>query len=296
MVPREGESIMRTNSKALRGLFAIVMALGLAAGSAAEAQEVKLGAFVTLSGISADVGAQMKAGIEVAVERIAPTFTVNGVKTPIKVIWYDDEGKGDTGLNVVTRALTVDKITAGIGFLSSDVFIRVMDEFQKAQTPIITCCSASLKIGDKIAEQKMQYVFQLSPTAKDVATAIIAAVATLEKPTKVAMLNENTDAGRDFSRISQEWLKANAPKTEVVADEFVARGVPERAPRTVADRPYGDQRRRRQLRGRAWRGDGRLPGQRALDPGQVYRSQRADGRGLQEEDRLLALDLRRAGT
>ena len=127
MVPREGESIMRTNSKALRGLFAIVLALGLAAGSAAEAQEVKLGAFVTLSGISADVGAQMKAGIEVAVERMQPTFTINGVKTPIKVIWYDDEGKGDTGLNVVTRALTVDKITAGIGFLSSDVFIRVTD-------------------------------------------------------------------------------------------------------------------------------------------------------------------------
>ena len=44
-----------------------------------------------------------------------------------------DEGKGDTGLNVVTRALTVDKITAGVGFLSSDVFIRVMDEFQKAR-------------------------------------------------------------------------------------------------------------------------------------------------------------------
>src|SRR3982074_2422704 len=239
MVSREGESIMRTNSKALRGLFAIVMALGLAAGSAAEAQEVKLGAFVTLSGISADVGAQMKAGIEVAVERMQPTFTINGVKTPIKVIWYDDEGKGEPGLNVVTRALTVDKITAGIGFLSSDVFIRVMDEFQKASTPIITCCSASLKIGDKIAEQKMQYVFQLSPTAKDVATAIIAAVATLEKPAKVAMLNENTDAGRDFSRISQEWLKANAPKTEVVADEFVARGVPDLTPQLAKFKRLG---------------------------------------------------------
>ena len=85
---------MRTNSKTLRGLLAVVVMLGLAIGSAAHAQEVKLGAFVTLSGISADVGAQMKAGIEVAVDRIAPTFTVNGVKTPIKVIWYDDEGKG----------------------------------------------------------------------------------------------------------------------------------------------------------------------------------------------------------
>src|SRR5476651_2561686 len=223
-------------SKTVRNMVAGLAALGAMAASPAFAQqEIKLGAFVTLSGISADVGAQMKAGIEVAVESMAPTYMVNGVKTPIKVIWYDDEGKGDTGLNVVTRALTVDKITAGIGFLSSDVFIRVMDEFQKASTPITTCCSASLGIGKKIAENKMQYVFQLSPTANDIATSVIAAVGTLEKPTKVAMLNENTDAGHDFSRISQEWLKAHAPKIEVVADEFVPRGVPDLTPQ-LADR------------------------------------------------------------
>jgi branched-chain amino acid transport system substrate-binding protein len=229
---------MRTLSKTL---LAGAVALGFAAGSAQAQQEIKLGAFVTLSGISADVGAQMKAGIEVAVESMAPTYMVNGVKTPIKVIWYDDEGKGDTGLNVVTRALTVDKITAGIGFLSSDVFIRVMDEFQKASTPITTCCSASLGIGKKIAENKMQYVFQLSPTANDIATSVIAAVATLQKPTKVAMLNENTDAGHDFSRISQEWLKAHAPKIEVVADEFVPRGVPDLTPQLAKFKRLGAQ-------------------------------------------------------
>ena len=229
-------------SRTVRNVAAGIAALGMAAASPAFAQqEVKLGAFVTLSGISADVGAQMKAGIEVAVERIAPDFAINGVKTPVKVIWYDDEGKGDTGLNVVTRALTVDKITAGIGFLSSDVFIRVMDEFQKASTPIITCCSASLNIGKKIADQKMQYVFQLSPTARDVATSVIAAVGTLEKPTKVALLNENTDAGHDFSRISQEWLKANAPQTEVVADEFVPRGVPDLTPQLAKFKRLGAQ-------------------------------------------------------
>jgi branched-chain amino acid transport system substrate-binding protein len=222
-------------------LLAGAVGLGFAASSAQAQQEIKLGAFVTLSGISADVGAQMKAGIEVAVESMAPTYMVNGVKTPIKVIWYDDEGKGDTGLNVVTRALTVDKITAGIGFLSSDVFIRVMDEFQKASTPITTCCSASLGIGKKIAENKMQYVFQLSPTANDIATSVIAAVGTLQKPTKVAMLNENTDSGHDFSRISQEWLKKNAPKIEVVADEFVPRGVPDLTPQLAKFKRLGAQ-------------------------------------------------------
>jgi branched-chain amino acid transport system substrate-binding protein len=216
-------------------------ALVLSCTAAFAQQEVKLGAFVTLSGISADVGAQMKAGVEVAVERMAPNFMVNGVKTPIKVIWYDDEGKGDTGLNVVTRALTVDKITAGIGFLSSDVFIRVMDDFQKASTPIVACCAASLKLGDKIADQKMQYVFQLSPTARDIATSVIAATATLQKPTKVAMLNENTDSGHDFSRIAQEWLKANAPKIEVVADEFVPRGVPDLTPQLAKFKRLGAQ-------------------------------------------------------
>ena len=210
----------------LAALFAVLLAIG-----PARAQDVvKLGAFVTLSGPSADVGAQMRAGIEVAVERIAKGYAVAGKPTRIEVVWYDDEGKADTGLNVVTRAVTVDKINVGIGFLSSDVYIRVMDEFQKASTPIIACCAASLKLGDKIAEQKMQYVFQLSPTARDIATATIAAAGTLVKPAKIALLNENTDSGRDFSRISKEWLAANAPGIEVAAEEFVARGVADLTP------------------------------------------------------------------
>ncbi len=143
------------------GLTALLLGLAalLAAPLTAGAQdEVKLGAFLPISGISADVGAQMKAGTEVALERMA-TLQVGGKPMKVRVIWYDDEGKGDVGLNVVTRALTVDKIHVGMGFLSSDVFIRVMDEFQKASIPVVTCCSASLKIGDKIAQGKMEYAF-----------------------------------------------------------------------------------------------------------------------------------------
>lgn len=209
----------------------LIAAAMLLAASPAWAQDVvKIGAFVTLSGPSADIGGQMRAGIEVAVDRISKDYAVAGKPTKIQVIWYDDEGKADTGLNAVIRAITVDKINVGIGFLSSDVYIRVIDEFQKSSIPVIACCSASLKIGDKIAEQKMQYVFQLSPTARDIATATIGAAATLVKPAKIALLNENTDSGRDFSRISKDWLAANAPAVEVVADEFVPRGVSDLTP------------------------------------------------------------------
>ena len=223
----------------------VSLLLGLAAFIAApvgaDAQdEVRLGAFLPISGISADVGAQMKAGAEVALERMG-TVQVGGKPMKVRVIWYDDEGKGDVGLNVVTRALTVDKVHVGMGFLSSDVFIRVMDEFQKASTPVVTCCSASLKIGDKIAQNKMQYVFQLSPTANDIVRSVVAAVAQHVKPKKIALLNENTDAGRDFSRISREWFAANAKDAEIVADEFVDRGVTDLTPQFAKIKRSGAQ-------------------------------------------------------
>src|SRR5262245_19521768 len=217
-----------------------VLGLRLVGVEAQDAGEIKLGAFMPLSGISADVGAQIKAGAEVALER-APEIRIGGKPYRVRMIWYDDEGKGDVGLNVVTRALTVDKITAGVGFLSSDVFIRVMDEFQKASVPVVTCCSASLKIGDKIAANKMGYVFQLSPTANDIARSLVAAVAEHVKPKKLALLNENTDAGRDFSRITREWLQQNAKDVEVVADEFVDRGVTDLTPQLAKVKRVGAQ-------------------------------------------------------
>src|SRR5713226_6931818 len=225
------------------GLVALPLGLAalLAAPLAACAQdEIRLGAFLPISGISADVGAQMKAGAEVALERMA-TVQVGGKPAKVRVIWYDDEGKGDVGLNVVTRALTVDKIHVGMGFLASDVFIRVMDEFQKASTPVVTCCSASLKIGEKIAQGKMEYAFQLSPTANDIARSVAAAVAMHVKPKKIALLNENTDAGRDFSRIVRDWFAANARDVEVAADEFVDRGVTDLTPQWAKIKRTGAQ-------------------------------------------------------
>jgi branched-chain amino acid transport system substrate-binding protein len=211
-------------------------------GAAQDAGEIKLGAFMPLSGISADVGGQIKAGAEVAIERANQQgIRLGGKPYRLRVIWYDTEGKGDVGLNVVTRALTVDKIHVGVGFLSSDVFNRVMDEFQKSSTPVVTCCSASLKIGEKIAQNKMAYVFQLSPTANDIVRSVTAAVAATVKPQKIAILNENTDAGRDFSRITRDWFAANTKGVDVVADEFVDRGVTDLTPQLAKIKRSGAQ-------------------------------------------------------
>jgi branched-chain amino acid transport system substrate-binding protein len=218
--------------KGCLGLLGWAVVLGVAPVTA---QEIKLGAFMPVSGITADVGAQIKAGIEVAVDR------ANASGAHVKVQWYDTEGKADVGLNAVNRALAVDKIAAAVGFLSSDVFIRVMDEFQKAQVPVVDCCATALKIGDKVAQGRMKYVFQLSPTAANVAESVAAAVAEKVKPTKVAMLNENTDAGRDFSKIVQAWFNAHAPSIKTVADEFVEHGATDMTPQMAKFKRVGAQ-------------------------------------------------------
>src|SRR5207249_4825424 len=83
--------------------------------------------------------------------------------------------------------------------------------------------------------------FQLSPTVNDIARSLSAAVGAHVTPKKVVMLNENTDAGRDFSRISREWLAANARGVEVVADEFVDRGVTDLTPQLAKGKRLGAQ-------------------------------------------------------
>ena len=209
---------------------------------AQDAGEIRLGAFAPLTGITADIGAQIRAGIEVGVERAQQQgIRVGGKPYRLRVLWYDDEAKADVGLNAVTRALTLDKIHIGVGFLISDVFIRVMDEFQKASVPIITCCAASLKIPDRIAQNKMGFVFQLSPTANDIARSLAAAVAASVKPHKIALLHLNIDAGRDFSRITREWFAANAKNVEVVAEEFVDLGVTDLTPQLAKIKRSGAQ-------------------------------------------------------
>jgi branched-chain amino acid transport system substrate-binding protein len=211
-------------------------------GRAQDGDEIRLGAFAPLTGISADVGAQIRAGIEVAVERATQQgVRVGGKPYRVKVLWYDDEGKADVGLNVVTRALTLDKIHVGVGFLSSDVFLRVMDEFQKARVPIIDACAAAMRIGDRIAQNKMTHVFQLSPTTHDMVRAVSAAVHDTVKPKKIALLNENTDGGRDFSRFTREWYAANAKDVEVTADEFVDRGITDLTPQFTKIKRSGAQ-------------------------------------------------------
>ena len=219
---------------ALKFLAAVAI-LGLNSGiqSEAFAQTLKVGAFVTASGPGADLGTQMRAGIEVAIERIAKDYTIDGKPAQIQVIWYDDEGKGDVGLSAVIRALTVDKINVAIGFNSTDIVSRVMGEFQKASVPFVIAAAGGTKIFRTIAEQKLNYVFQLSPTADDMVPSLIKATLGGYKPKKISALNYNIDAAHEQTAMALKLLKENSPGSEVLAEEYVPLGTSDFTPQLL---------------------------------------------------------------
>ena len=77
----------------------LLTGVGLHEPAAQDVGEIKLGAFAPISGATADVGAQIKAGAEVAVERFnEQAVRLGGKRYRVRLMWYDTEGKGDVGL------------------------------------------------------------------------------------------------------------------------------------------------------------------------------------------------------
>ena len=78
--------------KASHFLVALAVLMSVGPGSAA-AQTIKVGAVVPLTGRYGGLGAQVRAGYEIAVEHInaAGGVTVGGKKLPLELVLLDDE-------------------------------------------------------------------------------------------------------------------------------------------------------------------------------------------------------------
>ena len=214
-------STKRSLFVSLLWIFGIILSLSSVVFAAEKV--VKMGAFAPLTGPHSDNGTELKRGIELAVklQNQAGGIPVGKDKVRVELVWGDTESKVEVGLSVVDKLITVDKIDLAVGFFHSHVFIPAMDKFQAYRIPVVDTCAAALGIPKKIAEKNMDYVFQLSPTTADIIKANCEAVNHYLKPKKIAALNENTDSGRDFTRLTEAWFKQNAPDVKMVYSEFV---------------------------------------------------------------------------
>jgi len=199
------------------------LVVGLLVFSAFTAEKVvKIGAFCPLTGPYVDIGTQIANGIELAVglQNEAGGIEIGGEKYQVKIVWGDTESKVEVGLSVIDKLITIDKIDVAVGFLHSHIFMPAMEKFQAYHVPVVNASAAATSIFQGIAEGKLDYVFQMSPTSPDLVISLAEAVYNVVRPSKVAFFDANTDYGRDEKRVLTEWFSENAPEVDVVSNEF----------------------------------------------------------------------------
>ncbi len=184
--------------------------LGLATGAAAiaprraraqAAKEVKIAMLVPLSGPWARQGILEQFGARMAIDDIN---NAGGIKSmggaKLKLLEYDTGDSAEKAKDAAQRLLAQEPdVVGGFGCWLSTFTLAVTEVTERAELPWLT-----LSYSDLITDRGFHYVFQSSPTAVAQAEAIVPMVVDLaqkasgKRPTKVAMLGDNTAASVSF--------------------------------------------------------------------------------------------------
>lgn len=96
---------------------------------------VKIGVAVTLTGTQSGPGKDSERGAQIALEEINAVGGINGKK--VELIVYDDKGKPDEALKVITRMIEQDQVHAIFGPLSSNSTMGVGEYVNDSKIPAV---------------------------------------------------------------------------------------------------------------------------------------------------------------
>jgi len=202
------------------GSLAFLLAPLLAVPAALAAEDVKLALVVPLSGRWARQGQLKKMGAEMAIEEINGQGGIKALGGARLVLREADAGDSvEKAVSAAQRALTRERITAGMGAWLSSFTLGVTEVAERLQVPWLT-----LSYADSITERGFKYVFQTSPVSgkqAEQAVDLIIELARLngQQVKKAAMVGDNTAAIVFFFKpLREKLLKAKG--IDIVADEI----------------------------------------------------------------------------
>src|SRR5579872_364300 len=194
------------------------LALGALAGplgiraARAQAKTVKLAMIAPLSGPWARQGQLLRMGAEMARDEINGQ---GGIKSlgggKVELIVADAGDSAEKAKNAAQRLLSDQPdLSGGFGCWLSTFTLAVTEVTERAQLPWLT-----LSYSDLITNRGFHYVFQSSPTADTQAEALVPMVIDLaqkasgKRPTKVAILGDNTAASVSFYKPLHDHVLKN---------------------------------------------------------------------------------------
>ena len=144
--------------RVFRFLGVALLCAGSAMAQAPAANPLRVGLIGPFTGGSADFGAPMLNGVQLAVDEINAVGGYLG--RPIELVIRDDKANPDEGLKH-SQELVKAGVTATIGFCNTGVAAKALDTFQTARSPLIIPCSTGTPLTSKFPASE-SYIFRTS--------------------------------------------------------------------------------------------------------------------------------------
>src|SRR5215813_6906640 len=198
----------------------IAVPLLLTPAPAPGAEDLKIALVVPLSGRWARQGQLKKMGAEMAIAEINAQGGIKSLGGAKIVLREADAGDSvEKAVSAAQRALTREKISAGIGSWLSSFTLGVTEVAERLEVPWFT-----LSYADSITERGFKYTFQSSPVSSAQAEQALEQLVEIAKRNnqpikKAAIIGDNTAATVFFFKpLREKLLKAKG--IEVVVDEI----------------------------------------------------------------------------
>lgn len=201
--------VLRGAAAAVAGAGVILAGLASGAGAAEPPAAFKVAAVIGLSGPLAVIGADMRRGVEVALEERG--YKINGV--PIEVTWDDSEGKPQ-----VTVQKASQRIAQGahmvFGEIGSPPTIALSNLTEQREIPLLVTFAADNALT---APGRLKYTFR---TGKNVNSTVTVTVGFAERNgvKKVFGITPDYAAARDSWTLFKELAQQRG--IEIVGEEF----------------------------------------------------------------------------
>lgn len=119
---------------------------GSGSGNTADASEIVIGHYASMTGSTAHFGQDTDRGVRLAIEEANATGGVLGKK--LKLVTLDDRGDSAEAANAVSRLIDVEKVSAVLGEVASSLSLAGGRVAQRRKIPMISPTSTNPKVTE----------------------------------------------------------------------------------------------------------------------------------------------------
>jgi branched-chain amino acid transport system substrate-binding protein len=194
-------------------------------GAAAQAgpSKITIGSTLPLTGAEARIGGFFKEGYELAFEEVNKKggLSIGGRKVPITLVLLDDTSTQATAVSLADRLVNNDKVDFLLGTYSTTLVEAQSTVAEENKVPYVNGGGAATSIY----KRKYKYLFGLLAPVELLGENLMQWIdeqqkgGALPKPSKIALLWENTSHGKDFRKGISEFVQKSSGGYEISVDE-----------------------------------------------------------------------------